>query len=100
MKPSKKIEFIERVNKSYLGLEGLQIVVNCDKTNNNTIEEEQYQFETIGNRCLKEGTAKEVAKKYGLQEGIKLGNKLHEERIKWYIENEEKGEKYNEKRNR
>lgn len=87
MKPSKKIEFIERVNKSYLGLDGLQIVVNCDKANNNTIEEKQYQFKEIGNRCLKEVTAKELIKKYGLKEGINLGNKLHEERIKWLNEN-------------
>ena len=37
MKASKKVDFLERVDKSYLGLEGLQIVVDCDKggrTNN------------------------------------------------------------------
>ena len=83
MKPSKKVEFIERVNKSYLGLEGLQIVVNCDKANNETLEKEQYNFASIGNKCLKEVTAKKVAEKYKLKEGILLGFKLHEERIKW-----------------
>ena len=31
MTSSKKVEFIERVNKSILGLEGLQIVVYCDR---------------------------------------------------------------------
>lgn len=83
MKPAKKVEFIERVDKSYLGLDGLQIVVNCDKTNNDTIEKEQYNFVSIGRKCLKEVTAKKVAEKYKLKEGISLGNKLHEERIKW-----------------
>lgn len=88
MKPSKKVEFIERVDKSYLGLEGLQIVVNCDKSNNETLEKEQYNFSSIGKKCFKEVTAKKVAEKYNLKEGILLGNKLHEERIKWMKEME------------
>lgn len=83
MKPSKKVEFIERVDKSYLGLDGLQIVVNCDKVNNETLEKEQYNFASIGKECLNQVTAKKVAEKYKLKEGILLGNKLHEERIKW-----------------
>ena len=31
MTPAKKVDFIERVSKSVLGLEGLQIVVYCDR---------------------------------------------------------------------
>ncbi len=83
MKPSKKVKFVERIDKTYLGLEGLQIVVNCDKANNHTIQKEQYNFARIGKKCLEEVNAKKVAQKYHLQEGIALGNKLHEERIKW-----------------
>ena len=83
MKPSKKVEFIERVDKSYLGLDGLQIVVNCDKVNNETLEKEQYNFASIGKMCFKEVTAKKVGEKYKLEEGILLGKKLHEERVKW-----------------
>lgn len=91
MKPSKKVDFIERVSKSYLGLHGLQIVVNCDRTRNLKEEEnerkyEDYQFEEIGNKCLKEVTAEKVARKYGLQEGEMLGRKLHEERVQWFIQ--------------
>ena len=86
MKPSKKVEFIERVDKSHLGLEGLQIVVNCDKANNETLNKEQYNFASIGKECLNQVTAKKVAEKYKLKEGILLGNKLHEERIKWMKE--------------
>lgn len=31
MSAAKKVDFIERVSKSVLGLEGLQIVVYCDR---------------------------------------------------------------------
>lgn len=80
MKPSKKVEFIERVDKSYLGLDGLQIVVDCDKGGRT---EENLDFLSIGKKCLSEVTAKEVAKKYNLKPGIALGKKLHEERVAW-----------------
>ena len=83
MKPAKKVEFIERVDKSCLGLEGLQIVVDCDKDNNDILKKESYNFVSIGKECLEEITAKKVAKKYKLEEGIVLGNKIHEERVKW-----------------
>ncbi len=80
MKPTKKVEFIERIAKSYLGLHGLQIVVNCDKGTRNG---QVAQFERIGERCIKEVTGEMISKKYGIQEGIALGKKLHEERVKW-----------------
>lgn len=31
MKPAKQVQFIEKVSKSYLGLDGLQLVVNADR---------------------------------------------------------------------
>ena len=80
MKPSKKVEFIERVDKSYLGLDGLQIVVNCDKGGRT---EENLDFSSVGKRCLETITAEEVAKKHNLKPGIELGKKLHEERVLW-----------------
>ena len=83
IKPAKKVEFIERVDKSYLGLAGLQIVVNCDKINNPSKEKEEYNFLHVGTKCLKEVNAKKVAEKYQIKEGVTLGNKLHEERVKW-----------------
>ena len=39
MKPSKKVEFIERVAKSVLGLDGLQIIVKADSKNSSDFEE-------------------------------------------------------------
>ncbi len=80
MKPSKKVEFIERIDKTYLGLEGLQIVVDCDKGGR---IEGDLDFLTIGKKCLETITAKKVAKKYKLKPGIELGRKLHEERVTW-----------------
>ena len=84
MKPSKKVEFIERVNKSLLGLDGLQIVVISDKTSGGReYNTEEIKFEDIGRRCLNEINGEYIKNKYGLKSGIDFGNKLHEERIKW-----------------
>ena len=84
MKPSTKVEFIERVDKSLLGLDGLQIVVICDKTSggrpSNT---EDISFQYIGKKCLNEIDGQYIQNKYGLKPGIEFGNKLHEERIEW-----------------
>ena len=33
MKPNKKVSFIESISKTELGLDGLEIVVECDRNN-------------------------------------------------------------------
>lgn len=87
MKPSTKVEFIERVNKTLLGLEGLQIVVICDKTSGGReSNKEDISFEEIGRKCLNEIDGKYIQNKYNPEPGIQFGNKLHEERIKWMKE--------------
>ena len=84
MKISKKIEFIERIDKTLLGLDGLQIVVISDKTSGGRpIEKEHVNFEELGKRCLNEINGQYIKEKYGLKPGIKFRNKLHEERVKW-----------------
>lgn len=86
MTDSKKVEFIERVSKSVLGLEGLQIVVYCDRNRFGDLSEEekkQCTFLEIGNRLLSEVDGKYIKEKYNIENGIEFGNKLHEERIKW-----------------
>lgn len=88
MKPAKRVEFIERVDKSLLGLDGLQIVVISDKTSggrDNDIND--INFETIGDLCLSEINGNYIKKKYGFLEGIQFGDKLHEERVKWMKQN-------------
>ena len=87
MKPSKKVEFIERVDKSLLGLDGLQVVVISDKTSGGRENnEDDINFEEIGQKCLSEINGEYIEKKYKLKPGIEFGNKLHEERIKWMKE--------------
>ena len=83
MKPSKKVEFIERVDKSILGLDGLQIIVNADN-------KDAQNFEKIGKMCLEEINGKYINKKYGLREGIEFGRRLHEERVQWMKKYEDK----------
>lgn len=84
MKPSKKVEFIERVDKSLLGLDGLQIIVISDKTSGGRKENmEDINFETVGKQCLTEINGEHIKNKYNLEPGIQFGNKLHEERVKW-----------------
>ncbi len=90
MTPNKQVEFIERVNKSILGLEGLQIVVYCDKNrigNLSKHEMKECTFEELGKKLISEITGEYIKQKYNL-EGRELGNKLHEERVKWIKERE------------
>ena len=91
MKPSKKVEFIERVDKSLLGLDGLQIVVICDKTSGGRpSNKEDIDFENIGKKCLNQINGNYIRHKYKISPGIEFGNKMHQERIRWmkeYFEN-------------
>lgn len=85
----KKVTFIERIDKSKLGLEGLQKVVYSDRARHNeqNIENEEYNFVEIGKRMLKEIDGEYIRKKYdNLNPGKEFGSKLHEERIKWMKE--------------
>lgn len=83
MKPSKKVEFIERVAKSPIGLHGLQIVVNSDKLSSRNVDSKSIEFESIGKMCLKEVNGEFIKNKYNIKQGIDFGNILHQERIKW-----------------
>ena len=83
MKPSKKVELIERVAKSSLGLHGLQIVVYSDKLSSRNVDSGSIDFETIGKACLEAVNGEFIKEKYNIKEGIEFGNKLHQERIEW-----------------
>lgn len=86
MTPAKQVDFIERVSKSALGLEGLQIVVYSDKNrlgNFTEEEKEKRNFLKIANKLLSTIDGEYIKKKYDIKSGIEFGNKLHEERIKW-----------------
>ena len=83
MKPSKKVEFIERVAKSSLGLHGLQIVVYSDKLSSRNVDSGSVDFETIGKECLEAVNGEFIKNKYNIKEGIEFGYRLHQERIEW-----------------
>ena len=77
MTPAKQVDFLERVNKSMLGLEGLQIVVNADKN-----VREGKEFAILKQSILDEINGEYVKSKYGVEEGIELKEKLRLERIR------------------
>ena len=92
MTPAKKVSFIERVDKSGLGLRGLQLVVYCDRCRSFEAEKEdiidkQYDFTTIGRKMIKAINGEYIQEKYGIKPGIEFGHKLHEERVKWLKNN-------------
>ena len=83
MTPPKKVSFIERVAKSKLGLHGLQIVVIADKCSTRNMKLEDIEFEKIGKECITKINGKYIKEKYRIEEGLKLKEKLHEERVSW-----------------
>lgn len=80
MSITKQVGFIERIEKSSLGLEGMQIVVDSDKNGRNKIED---RFLEIGKECLKEIDGKYIKRKYGDLPGEEFKQKLHQERTEW-----------------
>lgn len=92
MTVAKKVSFIERVDKSQLGLNGLQTVVYCDRCRNieatkEEIIDEQYNFCKVGHKVLKSIDGEYIQKKYGLVPGKEFGQRLHAERVKWLKKN-------------
>lgn len=77
MTPAKQVDFLDRVNKSILGLEGLQIIVDADKNN-----KEGKKFSLLKYQILEKINGEYIKEKYNLQQGTKLKEKLREERIK------------------
>ncbi len=77
----KQVSFIERVNKSILGLDGLQIVVNSDRTRNGKEDLITPNFAEIGKKIIKEIDGEYIKKKYGINDGKKIKEKMHQERI-------------------
>ena len=80
MTPAKQVDLIERVYKTKLGLEGLEIVVESDRNCRGT-EKQEIKFAELGNRLVTEINGNVIKEQFGLEEGEKLKQKLHEERI-------------------
>lgn len=85
MTPAKKVAFLERVDKSLLGLDGLQLVVYSDRCrlNSENVIDKQYDFVALGKKMIKQVNGKLISDTYNLKPGIEFGKKLHQERIEW-----------------
>ena len=86
MSAKKQVLFIEKAHRSVLGLDGMQIVVYSDRCRlcePDEIEDKEYNFKDIGKRMLKEIDGEFIKKKYGIEEGLELKERLHEERVRW-----------------
>lgn len=90
MTPAKKVQFIERVAKSKIGLDGLQIVVIADKCSTRDIKEEDVSFAKIGKRCIQEINGEVIKSKYPSIEGEQIRERLHAKRVTWMKEEESK----------
>ena len=82
MTPAKKVSFIEKVAKSSLGLQGLQVVVIADKGSSRTTEACNISFEKIGQECISKINGKFLKEK-GIKDGKDFKDKLHNERVQW-----------------
>lgn len=83
MTPKKQVDFIEKVAKSRLGLDGMKIVVTCDRHRENEENSDNINFNEIGKECIKAINGEYIKQKYHMEEGIALNKKMHEERINW-----------------
>lgn len=90
MTPAKKVQFIERIAKTKLGLDGLQIVVIADKCSTRDIKEEEISFAEIGKRCIQEINGEVIKSKYPSIEGEQIRERLHAKRVSWMKEEENK----------
>ena len=80
---SKKVNFIERVNNTILGLDGLQIIVDAD---NMSGDNSKNQFEDVGYEVINCTNGDKVMEQYGITEGKEVANKMHEIRV-LYLKN-------------
>lgn len=82
MSTAKQVDLLEKLNKSVLGLNGMQIVVTADRWRDENMPK-VTNFVNLGNKLLNEINGDDIIKKYGLADGIKVKERLREERIKY-----------------
>ena len=89
MTPKKQLDFITRVSKSKLGLEGMKIVVLCDRWRNEEMPED-INFDIIGTKLLSEIDGNHIENKYNIKNTKEVGEILRKERIEWIKKNVKK----------
>ena len=82
MTPKKQVDFITRVNKSLLGLDGLKIVVICDRWRNEDVPTD-VNFDEIGKECISKINGRYIEEKYEIKNREQIGEILRKERIEW-----------------
>lgn len=87
MSPPKQVQFIERVAKTKLGLDGLQIVVIADKCSTRNTDIDKISFASLGKKCLSKVTGKDIKEMYPNLEGEKFKEQLHSRRVEWIKKN-------------
>ena len=80
MTPNKQVDFIERISKTKIGLIGMEIIVDSDRNCRGDYYG-KVEFATIGERLLSEVNGEMIKAKFGIEDGIKLKEKLHEQRV-------------------
>ncbi|MCI8344684.1 MAG: HD domain-containing protein [Clostridia bacterium] len=91
MTPAKQVDFITRVSKSMLGLDGMKIVVMCDKWRG-VEPPNDIRFDVIGKQILEEVNGNYIKENYNVKDQRKIGDLLRNDRIKLIksIENKNK----------
>lgn len=83
---SDKVDLIECVSKSILGIEGLKII-SISNNNFNIEYNNIINFEKISNEMLRKINGQYIINKYNIKDGRILKDKLKEERMYWLREN-------------
>ena len=80
MTPNKQVEFFEHIDKTQLGLEGLEIIVESDRNCRGT-RIDKVRFANLGKQVLTKVNGETVMKKYNIPSNEKLKERIHQERI-------------------
>ncbi len=98
MTAPKQVDFLERVSKSKLGLDGMKIVVLCDRWRENEMPKD-ITFDKLGKECFSKINGKYIEEKYHIKNTKEVGELLRNERIEWLKkENKECGMRMNMKK--
>ena len=89
MTPKKQVDFINRVAKSSLGLDGLKIVVMADNYRNGKFPNDIY-FDILGKELILNINGKYIKEKYGISNTKEVGELIRKEQIEWMKKNNKK----------
>ena len=89
MTPKKQVDFINRVSKSNLGLDGMKIVVMADRYRNGNFPND-INFDIIGKKMISQINGKYIKEKYGIVNTKEVGELIRKEQIEWMKKNNKK----------